>query len=381
MLRQDTNPSRQIRLPALSNAHTKLYLPAFSTKTQSSNISLVTHIYPPPIAPQKVIRGTPTDNQHYNHWTPLVRRNRLAHLFTPLEIPCLTIFRTSWPNSQKQNFHFRLMQTLVNNLNTNRPKKAKKPDVTLLGTLQTQGGGHGKIRQGTGKSASVAKPLIDREDRFYQQISGTPLASVIPRYLGTLSSDGKDFLVLQDLTAGMRSPCIADIKLGTRSFEVNAPREKARRQLAHIVNTTTASHAARCIDICTRKNGEVVRRWDRRDGRRMSAQEFRDALNYFLPGKRREEFISGIKTLRNKLTQTLAILPNLRLYSASVLVIYDGDDEARPMSVSIIDFAHAYIDVVAEGGDAKDKSFDDNSVRGLESLLGMTMSGNQVKKQ
>ena len=272
------------------------------------------------------------------------------------------------------------MQTLT--LNTNSPKhsNSKKPDVTLLGMLTTQGGGHGKILQGSGKEASIAKPLIDREDRFYQQIAKTPLNLAIPHYIGRMSSGGKEFLLLQDLTDGMKSPCIADIKLGTRSYEVDAPIEKANRQRAHIVNTTTASHAARCIDICTRKNGQVVRRWDRRDGRKMNAQQFRDALKYFLPGKRREEFVHGIQNLKNRLIQTLEILPFLRLYSASVLVIYDGDNESSPMSVCIIDFAHAYIDVVAEGGDAKDKVFDDNAVRGLDSLIAMTSKGGQGKK-
>jgi hypothetical protein len=167
----------------------------------------------------------------------------------------------------------------------------------------------------------------------------------------------------------MRSPCIADLKLGTRSFEVSAAPEKMRRQLSHIANTTTASHAIRCIDICTRKNGRVIKHFDRRDGQRMSASNLQAALLAFLPGDRLAAFRSAIQSVKSTLEQTQSIFPNMRLYSASVLVVYDGDSEESAVNVRIIDFAHAYIDVVAEGGDATDLSYDDNSVKGLESLI------------
>jgi len=236
------------------------------------------------------------------------------------------------------------------------------PEVELLGILPTQGGGHGEIRRGR---AFVAKPLIDREDRFYQTAGRSPLHSVIPKYIG--SSGG--WMLLQDLTAGMSSPCVADIKLGTRSFEVNAPPEKAARQLSHVKGTTTLSLAIRCIDICIRRERQVVRRWDRRDGRGMDEAQLKRALLLFLPGRRRESFRRAIADVKAKLEQTYAVLPNLRLYSASVLIVYDGDNERAKMRVKIIDFAHAYADVAAEGGDAVDPAFDDNAMRGIENLI------------
>jgi hypothetical protein len=59
----------------------------------------------------------------------------------------------------------------------------------------------------------------------------------------------------------------------------------------------------------------------------------------------------------------------MRLYSASVLICFDADVPASPATLSIIDFAHAYLDVDAQGGNSRDPSFDDNSVLGLQSLL------------
>jgi hypothetical protein len=101
-------------------------------------------------------------------------------------------------------------------------------------------------------------------------------------------------------------------------------------------------------------------------------------LRAFVPGKRRREFRAALRDVEAMLLQTRSGLPNLGLYSASVLMVYDGDKDAGPMDVEIIDFAHAYIDVAAEGGDPGDSAFDDNSVRGLDSLMLLT-GGNQAR--
>jgi hypothetical protein len=235
--------------------------------------------------------------------------------------------------------------------------------------LQTQGGGHGKMLRGNSSVPFIAKPLIEREHSFYVSVAASPFSKLTPGFLGRISLNSRDWLCLQDLTVGMTSPCIADLKLGTRSFEVTAPPEKVKRQLAHMANTTTVSHAIRCIDICIRRSGKVVARWDRRQGRSMSGAQFRKVLRAFLPGRRRSEFAAKIAEIREGLVLTHERYPNMRLYSASVLAVYDGDKPDLPMQVCIIDFAHAYVDVEREGGDPNDTSFDDNAVRGLDNLL------------
>jgi hypothetical protein len=118
--------------------------------------------------------------------------------------------------------------------------------------------------------------------------------------------------------------------------------------------------------------GQVITHWDRRSGRQMSSSDLQSALLAFLPEARLPAFLTAIEQVKSKLEQTQALFPNLRLYSASVLVVYDGDSYDNTVQVLIIDFAHAYLDVVAEGGDALDCSYDDNSVKGLESLINFT---------
>jgi hypothetical protein len=242
-------------------------------------------------------------------------------------------------------------------------------DSEKFTVLQTQGGGHGKILRGNSSVPFIAKPLIEREHSFYVSIAGTLFSKLTPGFLGRISFNSRDWLCLHDLTAGLTSPCIADLKLGTRSFEVSAPPEKVNRQLTHMANTTTVSHAIRCIDISMRKDGKLVARWDRRQGRSMSAAQLRKVLRAFLPGRRRSEFAARIAGIRDGLVLTHESYPNMRLYSASVLAVYDGDKSDSPIQVCIIDFAHAYVDVQREGGDPNDAAFDDNAVKGLENLL------------
>ena len=246
-------------------------------------------------------------------------------------------------------------------------------DIKIIGILKTQGGGHGKIQKsifGDTSIMCIAKPYIPREDNFYKQLLPTPLSLHTCMYMGIHISQGQRWLLLEDQTQNMTSPCVLDIKLGTRSFEINASSEKIKNQLEHIQNTTTKTHAIRIIDARIRKNKKLLYVCDRVKGHGLNINEFEDVILKFLPGKRKKEFVHNIFKIRKALLETLEIFPNMRLYSASILTVFDGDKD-EPMKVTIIDFAHAYIDIEAEGGDASDPFFDDNASNGLQSLINM----------
>jgi hypothetical protein len=78
-----------------------------------------------------------------------------------------------------------------------------------------------------------------------------------------------------------------------------------------------------------------------------------------------------VREIKERLLQTREEMPGLRLYSASVLAIYDGDRDSTQLVVKLIDFAHAYIDVRAEGVQLGDAEFEDNAVVGLVSLVSL----------
>jgi hypothetical protein len=236
------------------------------------------------------------------------------------------------------------------------------------GLLGSQGGGHGNLRFVTGAEGLIAKPFNPREARFYELIQSLPLYDITPKYYGSATFKNERWTLLEDLTQGMSSPCIGDFKLGTRSYEVTAPLKKQQSQLSHTLRTTTRSHGIRLVDVCLRSGGKIVDRWNRREGRRLSAKELKLILNHFIGADRTASVAAGVQTAIRKLQQTYAIAPNIRLYSASVMMLFDGDIRDAPAKVSIIDFAHAYYNVNHEGGDSTDPSFDDNALLGLHSL-------------
>lgn len=268
----------------------------------------------------------------------------------------------------------------------------------VMNNLKTQGGGHIGILQGRkGKHATIAKPLsTEREGLFYKKIKNTPLYENVPKFYGMKkevnfhnnnndikqnSNDIKQnnkvkyWLFLQDMTANMSSPCIADLKIGTRTYEINVPQFKQERQKSLLKGTTTLSHAVRCIDICIRQNNNIIQRWNRKTGRKMSWSDLHNAIEYFLSSKQKvEQFKDQLKNLRSNLVETYKILPNMRLYSASILIVYDGDKENGPLTLKLIDFGHGYTDLAEEGGNVHDHTCDDNALLGIDSLLSVTDS-------
>ncbi|KAK8857604.1 hypothetical protein M9Y10_016009 [Tritrichomonas musculus] len=257
--------------------------------------------------------------------------------------------------------------------------------------LKNQGGGHSGILKGRkGKYATILKPLTtDREGVFYKKIKNTPLYQCLPKFFGMKKEESNYYnndnnaddpsskmfkvnywLLLQDLTSNMTSPCIADLKIGTRTCEINIPKRKQEKRCKTAKETTTFTHGVRCVDICMRQNNNIQRRWNRKDGRKMSWMDLQKALESFLVTKQRvQQFKDQLKFLRDKLVETYQMLPNMRLYSASVLIVYDGDKENSPINLKLIDFGHGYIDLAAEGGNIHDATYDDNALLGIDNLL------------
>lgn len=235
--------------------------------------------------------------------------------------------------------------------------------------LASQRAGHASIR--LVRDGVIAKSFNAREAWFYENVRDLPLARVVPKCFGTAVIEKRKWLLLEDVTRGMASPCVADLKLGTRSYQLDASQEKRIKQITHTLGTTTRTHAIRISDVCLRKDGKVVDAWNKREGRSVSAEEMALIMKNFAQGHRRDEFVKGVLDVTRALKETYVIAPNLRLYSASVMAVYDGDKPVPPVRVSLIDFAHGYRDVIAEGGKPDEDDLNDNALIGLENLLKM----------
>ncbi|KAM0716859.1 hypothetical protein Q7P37_006711 [Cladosporium fusiforme] len=239
-------------------------------------------------------------------------------------------------------------------------------DASTLKAFENAAAGHdGVLSDESGEM--VIKPCVQAEIDFYTTTNAEhpEFAELMPTFMGTLSlgapasvtddqvaqvagdatedQEQKDkrlhgakiatesAIVLENLTHGFQQPNVLDLKLGARLYADGTAAEKAAR-LDKVASETTSGSLNFRIAGMKVWNGQTFDTYDKFYGRKFSADNVNNGFEtffapLFVPGVKPEQAAEVLETVLAEITKARHILERAesRMYSASVLIVYEGD--------------------------------------------------------
>ncbi|KAJ2083613.1 hypothetical protein H4R24_000671 [Coemansia sp. RSA 988] len=183
-------------------------------------------------------------------------------------------------------------------------------------------------------NAMIIKPLNKREQMFYEGASGAPeFKSFMPVYYGKLQrsnddvdSENSEFICLENLVDGFDKPCVVDIKIGSRLWDIDAAPEKQAAMVKKAQRTTSGRLGIAVTGMKLHGQPSEDREWCRD----LTETTILDALEYYFSGA--EKAVSReyrdyiIRQFILEITELIQVIEGteLRMYSSSLLFVYDA---------------------------------------------------------
>jgi 1D-myo-inositol-tetrakisphosphate 5-kinase/inositol-polyphosphate multikinase len=268
------------------------------------------------------------------------------------------------------------------------------PELSLLGAIADLSS-DGVLSDESG--AVVVKPCTEAEITFYESVASShpDLAPHLPTFMGQLTLSGDEtaatavesgtietkdgtierlhgkklstelHIVLENITNGFKKPNVLDLKLGAQLWDENSKPEKRARLDAVSAETTSGSLGFRIAGMRTYKGTAVpdvpeeLQKFVEVDkeggywvfnkmyGRKFSAEDADDGfVAYVFPGaKSQPELERAREVLAYFLGEVKDIIEvfekkESRMYSASILLVYEGDVDEYAKTKQILRSAH-----------------------------------------
>lgn len=253
------------------------------------------------------------------------------------------------------------------------------------------------------KEGILAKKSKEQEVNFYQRFNNRCINGIIPnfrgvfdlektvedgyilKYRGTYEGNDSSYVILDDILSGYMKPAVLDIKLGKRTWEVGAGKEKVLRHKEKCSRATTAEKGFRIRaafwysdDSKSWKSCEMdkaVSVVDRNYGKSCSVDDMLSFFNDFF--KYKDQIPVIIDKLRYicDFVESIRRDQGLRMYSSSVLVVYDELNPEK-FDCRLLDFEKTYFNVGFEACPMSEslEDLEDHVVFSIKSLINVFKS-------
>jgi len=229
---------------------------------------------------------------------------------------------------------------------------------------QTAGHEGSMLKQGADK---IMKPVSRNEISFYEGFYAKypTVQTFAPKFYGTQKKEDKTYIVMEDLTAPFKKPCIMDIKMGISSVGEDATPEKKESMRKKDESTTTVTLGIRICGLRvfqSKKNEYIVK--DKPWGKKVKDNSMNESIGLFFNNGEsiRKDVIKAFLPKLKQVEQWFKSQKHLRFYSSSLLFLYEGSStEPVKVDVRMIDFAHVH--EIHDGGK------DDGYITGLTNLI------------
>jgi inositol-hexakisphosphate kinase len=215
----------------------------------------------------------------------------------------------------------------------------------------------------------IRKLVKKEEAAFYRGLAARNLDAeilpYIPKFFGIEEHDGKEYIVIEDITADMAKPTLMDMKMGTSSVDpLTNPEKRAAMDLKDKKTTTCSLGMRVCgVNIQNIADGTVFKQgkpW----GKAITVEQMPGAVKqFFHDGKKLRldvaaHFLEDVQRILAWWTKQSVFC----LYSSSLLFVFDASVEnSVKAQIRVIDYAHPI--------DITDGSHDEGMIFGLQNLV------------
>ena len=214
-----------------------------------------------------------------------------------------------------------------------------------------------------GNHHCIIRPNDPNETAAITLLNSTALQEFIPKLFDISNNKA----IVEDIGADFQAMCVADFKVGTKSYDVTDEEETIQKQRKKDNHSTTAKYGVRLV--MAKGSGKE---WKRKENDNVNATEenLTTMIHQFAEEDLRKRMAEELVKLRDAYQATLADYPNFRIYDASVLVIYDAANSGPtgPIRCALTKLGETHLDITKEGLKVSE-DLDDGFLTGLQNLI------------